>query len=138
MNSSAISGDPESALPRSGPHVVRLSILLVEDDKPLLDSTADALAALGHLVYRAVDARQAGVFLKANVVGVLMTDINLPDMSGEVLAAEARALHPQIKIVFVTGRSDIRDPETSGLDPYLLRKPYDLAAIEALLDALTA
>ncbi len=137
MNGSAIIGDPESAVLRGAPHVGGLAILLVEDDKPLLDSTADAMAALGHLVYRAVDARQAGVFLEANVVGVLMTDINLPEMSGEVLAAEARALHPQIRIVFVTGRSDIRDPKTSGLDPYMLRKPYDLAALEALLDALT-
>ena len=137
MNGSAIIGDPGSAIPRGAPHVGGLAILLVEDDKPLLGSTADAIDALGHLVYRAVDAKQARAFLEANVVDVLMTDINLPDLSGEVLAAEARALHPQIKVVFVTGRSDIRDPKTSGLDPHVLRKPYDLAAIEALLDALT-
>lgn len=137
MNGSAIMFEPESAVLRGTPHVVRLAILLVEDDKPLLDSTADAIAALGHLVHRAVDARQAWALLEANVVDVLMADINLPDTSGEVLAAEVRVLHPKMKIVFVTGRSDIRDPKVGGLDPYMLRKPYDLAAIEALLDALT-
>ncbi len=138
MNDSALIEDPESTLRGGVPRAAGLSILWVEDDKPLLDSTAQAMTALGHLVYRAIDARQAESLLEANVVDVLMTDINLPDVSGEVLAAEARALHPEIKIVFVTGRRDIRDPMTSGLDPHLLRKPYNLAAIETLLDALTA
>ena len=118
--------------------VARLTILLVEDDETLRDSTAEAIAGFGHVVHRAADASQARVLLEAHVIDVLMADINLPDTSGEVLAAEARALYPQIQIVFVTGRSDIRDPRTKGLDPYMLRKPYDLAAIEALLRSLAS
>ena len=117
--------------------VARLTILLVEDDLTLLDSTAEAIAGFGHIVHRAVDAGQAALLLEAHAIDVLMADINLPDVSGEVLAAEARARYPQIRIVFVTGRSDIRGPRTKGLDPYLLRKPYDLAANEALLRSLT-
>ncbi len=137
MNGSETLSNPDEVAARAAPHGVRLVILLVDDDVPLLDSTADAIAAFGHLVYRAVDAKQAWALLEANPFDVLMADINLPDLSGEVLAAEARALRPTMKIVFVTGRTDIRDPKSSGLDPYMLRKPYDLAAIEALLDALT-
>lgn len=137
MNGSEIITNPDESVPRAAPHGVRLAILLVDDDKALLDSTADAIAGFGHLVHRAVDAKQAWALLEANVFDVLMADINLPDLSGEVLAAEARVLRPTMEIVFVTGRSDIRDPKSSGLDPYMLRKPYDLAAIEALLEKLT-
>lgn len=137
MIGSATVGDVDSAVPPPAALLVGLSILLVEDDLPLLDSTAQAISALGHVVYRAANAAQARACLEASSVDVLMTDINLPDMSGEVLAAEARELEPHIKIVFVTGRSDIRDPVADGVDPWLLRKPYDLAAIAALLQALT-
>lgn len=109
------------------------SILLVEDDELVRHSTVAMIEALGHVVVAAGDAEAALVLLQMRRFDILMTDINLPGMSGEVLAAEARAIDPELRLVFVTGRGDIRDPNARALDPWVLRKPYDLAALERVL-----
>ena len=115
-----------------------LTIVLVEDDALVRESTAELIADLGHAVVVAESAEAAVLLLKAQHADVLMTDINLPGMSGEVLAAEARALHPSIGIVFVTGRADIRASKIPGFGPAVLHKPFELSELESVLHAIHA
>jgi DNA-binding NtrC family response regulator len=57
---------------------------------------------------------------------VLMTDIGLPGMDGQQLAAEARRRRPGIGILFVTGYDDlIKKGQSLGEDGFeYLAKPY--------------
>ncbi|WP_413061677.1 PAS domain-containing protein [Sphingomonas carotinifaciens] len=100
-----------------------LTILLVEDDELIRTSTAEALQAGGFVVVEAGSAEEALTALQTAPIDVLVTDINLPTMSGIELAQRARAVRPLAGIVFATGDAaavrDAMPPEAM-----LLTKPY--------------
>jgi PAS domain S-box-containing protein len=106
----------------------RLRIVLVEDEDEIRDATAALLRHLGHEVLEAVDAEQA-LDIISPASDVLITDVLLPGMSGDLLAAQARTLAPGIRIVFATGKGEVNN----WPDAVVLRKPYDLAALTAAL-----
>jgi CheY-like chemotaxis protein len=117
-------------LPAAGrnPDPGRLRIVLVEDEDEIRDATAALLRHLGHEVLEAVDAEQA-IGLISPASDVLITDVLLPGMTGDLLAAQARTLAPGIRIVFATGKGEVNN----WPDAVVLRKPYDLAALVAAL-----
>jgi CheY-like chemotaxis protein len=106
----------------------RLRIVLVEDEDEIRDATAALLRHLGHEVLEAVDAEQA-LDIISPASDVLITDVLLPGMSGDLLAAQARVLAPGIRIVFATGKGEVNN----WPDAVVLRKPYDLAALTTAL-----
>lgn len=110
--------------------LTRGTILLVEDDALILMNTAEILKQSGLLVIEAGSAEEAMIALQTSHIDVLITDINLPGSSGITLAAEARALHPAIGLIFATGDSAMA-PAMAGAR--LLPKPYGM---QQLLDAL--
>jgi DNA-binding response OmpR family regulator len=113
-------------------------ILLVEDDEMIRFPTAELMRDLGHSVFEAESAEQAMTILREAPIDVLVTDVGLPGVSGDVFAAEARAMRPSLRIVFATGMGHIPDPGFGGGGPVLLRKPYDAQSIEAALKAARA
>jgi len=119
--------------PCAGADSDRLRIVLVEDEDEIRDSTAMLLRHLGHDVLEAVDAEQA-LTLMSTASDVLITDVVLPGMSGDLLAAQARTLAPGIQIVFATGKGEVNN----WPDAIVLRKPYDLKALMAALERATA
>lgn len=110
-------------------------VLVVEDDELIRISTAELLRDLGHEVVEAHSAEAAMLIIRAQPVDVLFTDVALPGVSGDVFAAEARAVQPLLRIVFATGTDRIPDVGGGGDSPVLLRKPYDQAAIAAAVGA---
>ncbi|WCT75312.1 type II toxin-antitoxin system ParD family antitoxin [Sphingomonas naphthae] len=116
----------ESLVPpaKSGPVVV----LLVEDDELIRASTSDMLQQQGYLVIDAPTAEDALVALHTSGVDVLVTDVNLPTMSGPELAAQAAEIRPRIGVVYATG--DAQVPAAEG-DPHatILTKPYSAASL---------
>ena len=105
-----------------------LRIVLVEDEEDIRDSTAALLRHLGHEVQEAVDAEQA-VTLISDASDLLITDIQLPGMSGDLLAAQARSMAPSIRIVFATGKGEVNN----WPDAVVLRKPYNLESLMKVL-----
>ncbi len=63
-------------------------------------------------------------------IAVLLTDVHLPGMSGPELASRVRALHPEVRIAFVTG--DLAPPE--GIAGEFIQKPVDLDEIIRFVD----
>jgi PAS domain S-box-containing protein len=130
-------GVGEPAAPRApadgGFDARRLRIVLVEDEEEIRDSTEALLVHLGHEVRSAGTAEEA-LALISGESDVLITDVQLPGMSGDMLAAEARVLAPGIRIVFATGKGEVNN----WPDAMVLRKPYDLMALAALLGNVVA
>jgi DNA-binding response OmpR family regulator len=108
-------------------------ILLVEDDEAVRFTTAELMRELGHEVIEAENAENAMAMLRDSPVDILVTDVGLPDTTGDVFAAEARSLYPTLRIVFATGLSHIPDIAPGLGGPVLLRKPYSLASLDAAL-----
>jgi PAS domain S-box-containing protein len=126
-------GEPTKPRPPArdgGDERQRLRIVLVEDEEEIRDSTEALLVHLGHEVRSAGTAEDA-LALISNESDLLITDVQLPGMSGDMLAAEARVLAPGIRIVFATGKGEVNN----WPDAVVLRKPYDLMALGAVLAA---
>ncbi|HYE45139.1 MAG TPA: CHASE3 domain-containing protein [Caulobacter sp.] len=112
----------------------RPAVLVVEDDALVRDLAVEMIGALGYGVETAVDGPGALAVLESGArIDLLFTDIGLPGMSGEVLAARARSLRPELKVVFATGRA----PPDEGGDVVWLSKPYDSNALSRALGTST-
>ena len=108
------------------------AVLLVEDDPLIRAATSDMLQGAGFLVVDAASAEDALVALQTSGIDVLVTDVNLPNMTGPELAAKARELRPGIATVYATGD---RHARVDGPNSALVPKPYDAAALLAAVAA---
>lgn len=112
-----------------------MKILYVEDFVALRYGIGREMRAHGHEVFEADNAEAALDILAQHDIEVLVTDIGLPGVSGDVFAAEARAVRPALRLIFATGLDHIKAPSgepDSG--PIVLRKPYTWDALAAALD----
>ncbi|WP_028232059.1 ATP-binding protein [Paraburkholderia mimosarum] len=100
-----------------------VTILLVDDDALICNSTAYLLEDLGHEVIEANSGASALEVLKnGRKVDLLITDYSMPGMTGIQLAYAARQLRPDLPVVMATGYADL--PSGTSMDIVRLRKPY--------------
>jgi PAS domain S-box-containing protein len=107
----------------------RSTVLLVEDDPLVRSVAADVLQDAGYVVVEAGSAEEALTALQTAPVDVLVTDLNLPGMSGAALAEQARQGRGNVGIVFATG-----DPTAADIahdDAQILAKPFSMEALRA-------
>jgi DNA-binding response OmpR family regulator len=110
-----------------------MHILFVEDDEALRYAIARQMRAHGHTVYEACDAAQALSQLLVQSVDVIVTDVEMPGTTGEVFAAEARAIRSTVRLVFATGHLHLRDPGLGAGGPRVVHKPYTWETLAAVL-----
>ena len=120
---------PAVPAPSGGGGTAGLAIVLVEDEENIRANTAALLEHLGHRVQSAPDAETALPLITADT-DVLITDVQLPGMWGDALAAQARSSAPGVRIVFATGHGEV----ANWPDALVLRKPYDLQSLVQVLD----
>jgi signal transduction histidine kinase/DNA-binding response OmpR family regulator len=108
------------------------SVLLVEDDGASREATKELLLALGHQCAAVSSAEEALAALSSTDYDLLLTDINLPQMSGLELARVVRSTRPDMAVVFVSGYGQI-DLGNRLAGARILRKPFELAALSELL-----
>ncbi|MCK8779703.1 type II toxin-antitoxin system ParD family antitoxin [Rhizobium sp. NTR19] len=118
---------PAPVIERKGPKTV----LLVEDDHLIRSTTAEMLKEHGFVVLEAASAEDALTALQTLPVDVLVTDLNLPGISGSELAEQARTVRPNALIVYATGDPGTVRKET---DAIIVTKPYDAEKLAALID----
>lgn len=122
----AVSAPATNPAPASS--VPPLTVLLVEDDALIRINTAEMLTELGHQVLEAGTACEALTALQRGGIDLLVTDLGLPDMNGHELAGKARALLPEIGIVYATGDTSVPDDIPGAV---MLGKPYDEGTLKA-------
>ncbi|HEY4070794.1 MAG TPA: GAF domain-containing protein [Sphingomicrobium sp.] len=108
-------------------------ILLCEDDEDVRRFSSETLSDLGYEVIEASDAASAlDAMRQSGRVDLLFTDIVLPGgRTGADLAREARALQPDLKVLFATGyaRSSLEERQEPGSSIELLLKPFGVEAL---------
>ena len=116
------------------------TLLVVDDDALITLNAVDQLTEQGHVALEAFSAQEALAILEQrNDIDALITDYSMPGMTGLELAEAARALHPTLPILLVTGYAELPD----GIEHSFrqLEKPYgedDLARRVMELLAATA
>lgn len=120
--------------PKAPPPARPLAVLLVEDEELIRINSADMLRELGHTVIEAGSGEEALTVIRSSKVDVLITDVELPGISGVELADKTRELNPAIGVVFATGKDNLPDRERhSDRCAVLLQKPYDAGGLAQCL-----
>ena len=99
-------------------------VLLVDDDSAVREVTAAMLQDLG---YRVLQAGSGGAGLdlmrREARIDLLLVDYAMPGMSGAETARAARALRPDVPILFVTGFADLTALREVG-EERIIQKPF--------------
>nr|WP_187323543.1 PAS domain-containing protein [Stigmatella aurantiaca] len=104
------------------------TILVVEDDAAVRATVVEMLSELGYRILKAVDAQSALAIVQSGVhVDLLLTDVVMPGpLRSPDMAREAKALLPDLEVLFTSGYSENAIVHGGRLDPgvHLLSKPY--------------
>ncbi len=115
-----------------------LQILVVEDSLESRELLLEMIAILGHTAHGAGTAEEALEILARQPIDVLLTDINLPGMSGLDLAKIALQTLPQLQVIFASGYGFlVIDNDRIDFNFILLSKPYSLTQVEDALLHIT-
>jgi two-component system response regulator HupR/HoxA len=113
---------PEAAKPKLG------AVLLVDDEKPLLDLYSEALGAHFEIAV-ATSTKEAGYILHKKAFKVVVSDHLMPGGNGLSFLVDAREEYPSMQRVLVTGYMKpemlLRSVNEAALYRYLL-KPVSL------------
>ena len=106
-----------------------MTILLTDDDPGFRESVRQILVLEDYRVLEAKDGVEALRLLKSEEVGLLITDILMPDMEGVELCTKAKALRPDLKVIGMTGGGSINADSVTGIAERFfhafLKKPFD-------------
>lgn len=125
---------PVPAAPAPGERAP-LRFLVVEDDPDARALACEMIEALGGSALGAASAEQALALLAQTAVDVLFTDLHLPGMAGDELAAQAGALKPSLQVVLASGEGMV-ETQARACRAMLLPKPYDLLQLQQTIAAL--
>ena len=123
----------------SGPESLarqRKRILLVDDDREIIESMRITLEAAGHEVLVARDGNQGLALAEREDPDLVILDMMMPKRSGFLVLEKLRRTRPvPVRIIMVTANEGSRHKayaETLGVDDYI-RKPF---AMDRLLDSV--
>lgn len=105
-----------------------LPILIVEDDDDLRDALSDTLKLSRYSVLVAQDGIAAIEVLKSNAVGLVITDVQMPNMTGLGLLHEIKSRWPHIPVLLMTAYGEISqavEAMREGACDYL-SKPFEV------------
>jgi len=108
------------------------TVMVVEDDTPLLRLTARILGDAGYTVLTAGSAEAALPLLDTNPqVALLVSDVVLPGISGVQLADRATQTRTSLKVLYMTGYTDagLGVVEAMAVEGQLLKKPFTAAQL---------
>jgi len=126
-------------IPNLGPHITdtdgrrRGTILLVEDERFLRETTCEILESAGYRVLKTRNAAEAMTAFREYkaIVRLLLTDVVLPGQNGRDLANDLRSVCPYLRVIFISGypenvvtRQGIQE---DGM--FYLPKPFSLQSL---------
>jgi PAS domain S-box-containing protein len=115
------------------------TVFVVEDEAAVRKAVVRILSDRGYSVLQAPGPKSAVELatLWTGSVDLLLTDIVMPDMSGDELARELRKARPHLRVVYMTGYSGELETAVLRIDGPVVHKPFTrdslLAAVEGTL-----
>ncbi len=128
---------PAPEIPQA-PLASRSTILLVDDDKPVLKTVEKLVELLGHRTLTADSGRLAlEVFKKQHRdISCVLIDLTMPDMDGSETLSEMLKIDPQVRVILTSGYSEqeVRERFKEQGANIFLRKPYMLEELKTSIE----
>jgi PAS domain S-box-containing protein len=106
-------------------------ILILEDQADLLFMACEMVEMLGYTAKGCGTAEEALEVLGRLRFDILLTDVNLPGMSGIDLAHEAARQQPELRIIFMSGEGAI----SASVKSTSLPKPFNVQQLKEALES---
>jgi CheY-like chemotaxis protein len=118
----------------------KLDILVVEDEETICRFLNTALTQLGHRPCITHSAEEGLGRFAAQHFDVVLTDLGLPEISGEEVARKVAQQSPTTPVILLTGWADQLKAEGKPLEGVwrILGKPVTIARLSETLTALTS
>jgi signal transduction histidine kinase/CheY-like chemotaxis protein len=108
------------------------TVLVVDDDRLVLASTAEMLEDLGYTPIEAMSGQEAlKRYNERCDIDLVIVDYSMPGMTGLQLLDELRRKHPQLPMILATGYSDLQ-AYVAEVEP--LAKPFTQASLASAID----
>ncbi len=107
--------------------MAKAQILIVEDDRDLREALVTTLELAKFRVREASNASEALARLAESPVDMVVSDVNMPGLSGHELLAEVQRLYPGLPMMLITAYGQISDAVSAmqaGAIDYLV-KPFE-------------
>ena len=114
----------------------RKKVLIVDDAGPVVVLCVNVLQALGYVVKGANNGEAALAHLRRETFDLLVVDYKMPLMTGFQVLEQARALHPDIASVLVTGHGTAEVMKEAGKMSFdaILLKPFTSNELRTTVD----
>jgi PAS domain S-box-containing protein len=116
------------------------TILIVDDEPTVRMLASEVLGQLGYATMEAEDGKAGLATLNTDrPIDLLITDVGLPGgMNGRQVADAARAVRPDLKVLFVTGYAENAVLSHGHLDPgmHILAKPFAMDELARRVKAI--
>lgn len=115
-----------------------MKVLVVEDDRPLAEMVARALAENGFTAVLAVDGEEGLLRLRGGAYDAVVTDVMMPRLDGFQLVRAIRAEGKSVPIIVLSAKGAVTDRIRGlemGADDYLA-KPFSVSELIARLQAV--
>lgn len=112
-------------------------ILVVEDDQSIMGVLEEALTDEGYQVATAVNGRDALHEIAVFKPHLVLTDHNMPDVTGFEMLKELRQQKNYVTVIFLSARSDssfVAQALREGADDYI-KKPFRIEELFARIEA---
>ena len=103
-------------------------ILIIDDDRNLQKTLKDILKTKEYLLFHALTGKEAVEIFSQENISLVITDLNLPDISGLDLIQSIKEISPEIEFIIITGYASQQtaiQAINSGAFAYF-EKPYDI------------
>ena len=110
-------------------------ILIVDDEKSILDLLSMVFKKEGYVIYTALSSQKALEILDEHDIDLVITDIRMPGMSGLDLLFHIKENYPDIPVIMITAygstREAVRALKAGALD--YITKPFDIDELKIVV-----
>ena len=111
-----------------------MCVLIVDDDRAVLDVAADALKDADYVVLLASDGETALRLIESHQPRVLVLDLNIPHISGPFVATMAQMAARPPRLIVCSGVAGAEQIARDVGADAVLQKPFARADLRALID----
>ena len=114
----------------------RQSILVVDDERPVVESLVGALKDAGYWAFGADSGNEAIKLFESNRVDLVLLEFALPDNSGDVVGRRMKLLKPKVPVIIYTVLPDDANECCDFAEVVIAKPQHPEAVIERVKEVL--
>jgi CheY-like chemotaxis protein len=116
----------------------KVKFLIVDDDESVRESLSQLFTEFGHSVRSAEDGSSALLEIRQDVPDIILSDLNMPRMSGFEFLSVVRRRFPTIRVIAMSGAFSVNDiPPGLAADAFYEKGPT-LSPLLQIVHAMTS